>query len=593
MLGQSCYFSRSHSGANGLDSVELTMNNRSTGSARVENCGKVCSACGCGWKTMEESENESLKKEENDPLTNDRKSSVDKFKGYEHKDVNMQRIRDKAVKLKSDLLENFEKQLNDVVEDFVQEVEKIEQSPTVNGIPKTHSRKNGELSGKVFIARRSILSELLEISHIRTIYHIFVAILIVFMLNTLVCDFMDQGRVVLDFQLIMFSFGKFPLVMSVWFCMASSTALIVYPLFQYWAYNRKPGKAYWVDYVWLLLYIIYQLIFLVVPVKTVHTHSIPAASSVVIVTEQVRLIMKAHAFVRENIPKAVAYDKSKWKVGDDLPCPDFSKYLYFLFAPTLIYRDAYPRNPGPVRWNYVVSNFAQVLACLFYIYYIFERFCIPVFRNFNREFVTPRRLIVSVFGSMLPGTLVLFIAFFAILHSWLNAFAEMLRFSDRLFYKDWWNSSSFANYYRTWNIVVHDWLYTYIYKDVYLLLGFGYRGIAMATVFLLSAIVHEYILSVAFGFIYPVLFIMFAGAGFAFIFLPSKAQRSGNIFMWVALFIGNGILMCLYSMEWYARISCPASSDSFVDYFIPRSWGTCEPFSSLQEGAAGFQKTEL
>ena len=30
--------------------------------------------------------------------------------------------------------------------------------------------------------------------------------------------------------------------------------------------------------------------------------------------------------------------------GDEyLPCPDFSKYLYFLFAPTLVYRDVYPR----------------------------------------------------------------------------------------------------------------------------------------------------------------------------------------------------------------------------------------------------------
>jgi hypothetical protein len=25
------------------------------------------------------------------------------------------------------------------------------------------------------------------------------------------------------------------------------------------------------------------------------------------------------------------------------PCPPFSKYLYFLFAPTLVYRDNYPR----------------------------------------------------------------------------------------------------------------------------------------------------------------------------------------------------------------------------------------------------------
>ena len=27
----------------------------------------------------------------------------------------------------------------------------------------------------------------------------------------------------------------------------------------------------------------------------------------------------------------------------ETPCPDFSKYLYFLFAPTLVYRDSYPR----------------------------------------------------------------------------------------------------------------------------------------------------------------------------------------------------------------------------------------------------------
>ena len=38
---------------------------------------------------------------------------------------------------------------------------------------------------------------------------------------------------------------------------------------------------------------------------------------------------------------------------------------------------------------------------------------------------------------------------------------------NRLFMQDWWNSSNFAGYYRTWNVVVHDWLYSYIYKDVY------------------------------------------------------------------------------------------------------------------------------
>ena len=46
-----------------------------------------------------------------------------------------------------------------------------------------------------------------------------------------------------------------------------------------------------------------------------------------------------------------------------------------------------------------------------------------------------RRFVLSVFNSMLPGTLVLVLGFFSILHSWLNAFAEMMTFADRMFYK--------------------------------------------------------------------------------------------------------------------------------------------------------------
>lgn len=42
----------------------------------------------------------------------------------------------------------------------------------------------------------------------------------------------------------------------------------------------------------------------------------------------------------------------------------------------------------------------------------------------------------------------------------------MLRFGDRQFYLDWWNSCSFNTYYRTWNTLVQDWLYNYIYIDI-------------------------------------------------------------------------------------------------------------------------------
>lgn len=62
-------------------------------------------------------------------------------------------------------------------------------------------------------------------------------------------------------------------------------------------------------------------------------------------------------------------------------------------------------------------------------------FLIQVFRQIGQEPVSGKALVLSVFGCMLPGTLCLLCGFFCLLHSWLNAFAEMLRFADRMFYQ--------------------------------------------------------------------------------------------------------------------------------------------------------------
>uniref|UniRef100_A0A8C2VWN1 Sterol O-acyltransferase 1 n=1 Tax=Chinchilla lanigera TaxID=34839 RepID=A0A8C2VWN1_CHILA len=240
--------------------------------------------------------------------------------------------------------------------------------------------------GKIFISRRSLLDELFEVDHIRTIYHMFIAILIIFILSTLVLGILGVG-----------------------------------------------------------------------PTYVVLAYALPPASRLIIILEQIRMIMKAHSFVRENVPRVLNAAKEK---SSTVPVPTVNQYLYFLFAPTLIYRDSYPRTPT-IRWSYVVLQFAQVFGCIFYLYYIFERLCVPLFGTIKQEPFSARVLVLCVFNSILPGVLMMFLSFFAFLHCWLNAFAEMLRFGDRMFYKDWWNSTSYSNYYRTWNVVVHDWLYYY------------------------------------------------------------------------------------------------------------------------------------
>ncbi|XP_066521525.1 sterol O-acyltransferase 2 [Hoplias malabaricus] len=445
---------------------------------------------------------------------------------------------------------------------------------------KTHShtdekaRRHRMEDGKMFVARQSLLDELFEISHIRTIYHMFIAALFLFIISTLAVDYIDQGRLVLDFDLFFYAFGQLGTVVWAWLIMFSYTLLGPYHVLSQWAdlYHSTKWKMS-VSLVTVVVLLVTQMSVLgYFPVYMVLHYQLPPASRFIIILEQIRFLMKSYSFIRETV---VAILGAKQVKGEPCRFPTLSSYLYFLFCPTLIYRETYPRNPY-IRWNYVWRCFAKILGSLFYLYFILVRLCIPVLMNeSNRPFST-RTLILAMFHATLPGMLMLLLGFFAFLHCWLNAFAEMLRFADRMFYKDWWNSTSFANYYRTWNIVVHDWLYYYAYRDFLWLSGHRFRSLATLSVFGVSAFVHEYAFTMGFGFFYPVMFCLFAVIGGVFNFTLNDKRKSPvwNIIMWTCLFIGQGVQVCLYCLEWYAQVHCPRTEDGFWELVTPRSW-TC------------------
>jgi len=166
-----------------------------------------------------------------------------------------------------------------------------------------------------------------------------------------------------------------------------------------------------------------------------------------------------------------------------------------------------------------------------------------------------RSLSSAIINLMLPSVLFLIMGFFGFLHSWLNLWAEITRFPDRAFYADWWNSIEFGSYYRKWNIVVHDWLYYYIYLDIYRFLPSLRSGrvVAQLLTFIISAIIHEWIIYYAIGFFYPILFMMFAGPGILFIQIASLRKTSVNLLFWLEMYIGSSIMFTLYLVECFAR----------------------------------------
>ncbi|XP_072540869.1 sterol O-acyltransferase 2 [Salminus brasiliensis] len=484
-------------------------------------------------------------------------------------------------RIKSEVIEQVKAQMSVVLDKALTDsLRSLSQSTQSNANGNTHShtdekaRRHRMEDGKVFVARRSILDELFEINHVRTIYHMFIAALFLFIISTLVVDYIDQGRLVLDFDLFFYAFGQLGTVIWAWFIMFSYTFLGPYHVLNQWAdlYHHSSWKTSVSVATAGILLVAQMGVLGYFPVFVVVHYQLPPASRLIIILEQIRLLMKSYSFIRET---AVVVLRAKPVKGEACRFPTLSSYLYFLFCPTLIYRETYPRNPY-IRWNYVWRNFAKILASLFYLYFILVRLCIPVLMNkSNRPFST-RTLVLAIFHSTLPGMLMLLLGFFAFLHCWLNAFAEMLRFADRMFYKDWWNSTSFANYYRTWNIVVHDWLYYYAYRDFLWLSGHRLRSVATISVFAISAFVHEYAFTMGFGFFYPVMFFLFAIIGGVFNFTLNDKRKgpAWNIIMWTCLFIGQGVQVCLYCLEWYAQVHCPRTGTGFWELVTPRSW-TC------------------
>lgn len=237
----------------------------------------------------------------------------------------------------------------------------------------------------------------MEVQHFRTIYHMFIAGLCVLIISTLAIDFIDEGRLMLEFDLLLFSFGQLPLALMTWVPMFLSTLLVPYQTLWLWARPRAGGAWMLGASLGCVLLAAHAVVLCVLPVHVSVRHELPPASRCVLVFEQVRLLMKSYSFLRETVPGIFCV-----RGGKGISPPSFSSYLYFLFCPTLIYRETYPRTPS-IRWNYVAKNFAQVLGCLLYACFILGRLCVPVFANMSREPFSTRALLLSILHATGPG----------------------------------------------------------------------------------------------------------------------------------------------------------------------------------------------
>lgn len=168
---------------------------------------------------------------------------------------------------------------------------------------------------------------------------------------------------------------------------------------------------------------------------------------------------------------------------------------YFWWAPTLVYQPVYPRTER-IRWIFVLRCATEVFALSVAIWIVLVQYAAPLLQN---SLSTISNLdIPSIIERLLKlSSISLFCwlcGFFALFQSYLNLLAEIMRFGDRAFYHDWWNSASVRNYWSSWNRPVYSFMKRHVYLP---LVGRGCPPVvAQVIVFSISGILHELIVGV-------------------------------------------------------------------------------------------------
>jgi sterol O-acyltransferase len=379
-------------------------------------------------------------------------------------DVELEVLKENLRNKHKQIVEEVDEKIDRIFEEFFCEVNKLslnrfdveklfsDTSKNGKGKPKKQTKRIAKkdsqslpdkLPEKQFQPRNALLTDLFEIKHVKTIYHVFIVIFNLLLLNVFVSDFFASGRINIGLDPIVTGFGGFHYAILVW-CWMQITIFGLFPAFTTWARLTKKyfSKRGFFTSVWhflgVLSVIAYVFGFIGIYTKAVVHFKLGQASSVAVLMELVRFVMKSYAFIRTNVPRALnrrkkqkssednsSSDESAFdptmppsgsaKVNEKQPLPYFRQYVYFLFAPTLIYRDEYPRN-RIIRWNFVFKCFLEVCSVIFIMSFISERFMYPLFHAFGSQFyeVGAKELMGSVFNSMLPGLLCFLIGFYCV-----------------------------------------------------------------------------------------------------------------------------------------------------------------------------------
>lgn len=274
----------------------------------------------------------------------------------------------------------------------------------------------------------------------------------------------------------------------------------------------------------------------------------------------------SYAFTNRDLRHAMlhpAYSASLPDLYTHCPYPNnitFSNLCYFWWAPTLVYQPYYPRSPA-VRWTFVMKRFGEVFGLSVFIWLATAQYAAPLLQNSTATVAAldVASIIERVMKFSTVSLVIWLAGFFALFQSFLNGLAELMRFGDRNFYEDWWNSPDLATYWNTWNKPVYHFMRRHVYSP---LRGRGWSHVmASFWVFTFSGFLHELAIGVP---THNILGVAFFGMllQLPMIILTGRVSKSktpsgqviGNCIFWLSfVIVGQPVAAVTYFYAWQQK----------------------------------------
>lgn len=321
------------------------------------------------------------------------------------------------------------------------------------------------------------------------------------------------------------------------------------------------------------MYILMQLLLYIVPIRIVFIRNMAPLMGAMVVLILVIFSLKVHSYYATNVILLRLLKAGKQKdliFPKNITIPD---YCYFLAAPTLVYETSYPRNEK-IRWIWALKEAIGCIICLALAQLVFAQFELPILADIENS----KGLWHDVMRLSIPSIVAWLLMFYAFFHCYLNAIAEILRFGDREFYRDWWNAPTLDIFWRKWNILVHEWVLRHIYLETIRSAKQSQKAAAFWS-FLFSAVYHELLCFVAFRVLRPWFFLgmflqypMIIVSRYLYQVTDEKYRDFlGNINVWLGFFVGQPLILILYIREWFLvspSLSCIPNADVNDSWFF-------------------------